>query len=239
MKPSGNTVLITGGSSGIGLELAKKFVAENNTVIITGRSEKKLLAACNEIPEIIPEISDITNESDSRQLTEKYDINILVNNAGIQCQYNLADESIPNELIISEINTNFTGQILLTRAFLPMLKLKEKAAIINVTSLLSIVPKESAPVYCATKSAFSSFTKTLRWQLSDTSVKVFELVPPLVKTAMTKNNKKNMINTKELVDAFWKKFEDNVYTVYIQKSKTAYYLNRLMPGVVERRVRNG
>ncbi len=239
MKPSGNIVLITGGSSGIGLKLAKKFVAENNTVIITGRSEEKLQAACKEIPKIITEVSDITNESNSRQLVEKYDINILVNNAGIQCQYNLADESIPNEIVINEINTNFTGQVLLTRAFLPMLKSKEKAAIINVTSLLGIVPKETAPVYCATKSAFSSFTKTLRWQLSDTPVKVFEIVPPLVKTAMTKDNKNNMISAKELVDEFWKKFKNDVYTVYIQKSKTVYYLNRLMPGVVERLVRKG
>jgi len=239
MKVSGNTVLITGGSSGVGLELAKKFLSEGNTVIITGRSLEKLQAVKNKYPEIIIESANITSEEDSIKLAKKYDINILINNAGVQYQYDICSEHANIKIIKQEIDTNFTGQVVLTRVFLPTLLTKDDAAIINITSLLGIVPKESATVYCATKSAFRSFTKSLRWQLSCSSIKVFEIVPPLVATAMTDENKGKKISPQKLVNDFWRNFKKDKYTVFIGKSKAAYYINRMFPSLAERVIRKG
>jgi short-subunit dehydrogenase involved in D-alanine esterification of teichoic acids len=150
MKTNGNVVLITGGSSGIGLAMAERFAENNNEVIIVGRSEDKLLTAKKKLPgKVSIEVADIMNTEDLHRLAKRFkDINILVNNAGMRYHYNMNDPEIPEDYINNEIQTNLVAPIILTKVFLPLLMSKENAAVINVTSSLGIVPKATAAVYC-------------------------------------------------------------------------------------------
>jgi short-subunit dehydrogenase involved in D-alanine esterification of teichoic acids len=241
VETSKNIVLITGGSSGIGLELAKKFLKEGNEVIIIGRSKEKLLSVKTQYPDIQIEDADITDEEDRKMLAGKYgNVNILVNNAGIHYDYDLKDKVIDSELIKSEIDTNLIGPILLTKYFLPNLLAKESAAIINVSSYLGIASMPSAPGYSASKAGIHSFTKALRGQLYKTNIKVFDLVPPITDTAMTKDIQKkgiNKLSTEELVGVFWKGFKNDQYEIYHGLAKVVFFLNRLCPKYLENKMR--
>ncbi|WP_405083138.1 SDR family oxidoreductase [Paenibacillus chitinolyticus] len=189
MKRSGNTILITGGGSGIGLAFAERFVKEGNQVIICGRREDVLKQAKEDLPDVITRVCDLTVESERLALfewvTTNYpNVNVLVNNAGIQQRFNiLKAEAKDNWSYFSkEIKSNIEAPIHLSMLFAPFFAKKEKAAILNVTSGLAFTPAMFAPVYSATKAALHSFTMSLRRQLADTSVEVIEVVPPAVNT---------------------------------------------------------
>lgn len=241
MKTNGNTVLITGGSSGIGLELAKKFLKAGNEVIISGRSKEKLLAAKDQYPALQIEQADITDEQDQKTLAEKYrNINILINNAGIHYDYDLKDQTLDSGLIKSEINTNLIGPMILTKYFLPVLLVKDSPAIINISSYLGIASMPSAPGYSSSKAGMHAFTKALRGQLYKTNIKVFELVPPITDTPMTKAIQKKGIkksSTEELVAVFWKNFMNDRYETYHGLAKVVFVLNRLCPKYLEGKMR--
>lgn len=244
MKLSDNTVLITGGGSGIGLALAKAFVGHNNTVIVCGRNVKKLEAVQKEYPTIFTFPCDITSEPDQQGLvehiTQKYPkLNILVNNAGIQHNYDFADTKSHIELIEEEVSINFLAQLKLTDRFLPILMGSPSAAVVNVTSALALVPKQSAPVYGATKAALHNFTKALRYQLERTSIKVFEIIPPLVDTEMTKGRGKGKMTPEALATEALRGIESNKHEIQIGKTKILFALNRFLPSVAERIIRNG
>ncbi|NOX88756.1 MAG: SDR family NAD(P)-dependent oxidoreductase [Calditrichaeota bacterium] len=240
MQTTDNIVLITGGSSGIGLALAKKFLSENNSVIITGRNKDRLAKIRAEFPDIRTETADMTNPLMWEQLVKKYsDVNILINNAGIQYNYDFADQNNSPDLIEAELRTNLTGPVFLIKLFLPQLLTQKTAAIINVSSGLGLVPKQSAPVYCATKAGLHIFTKSLRWQLESTNIKVFEIIPPLVDTAMTKGRGAGKISPEKLVDEFWKNFKRDNYEIRIGKVKLLYVINRFFPGLAEKIMRPG
>lgn len=235
MHTSNHVVLITGGASGIGLALAKKFVAENNKVIITGRNFEKLLAVKQTYPTIDIELADVNNEQDVSRLVEKYKevVTILINNAGIQYNYEFCAELDGQHFIKHELDTNVYAPIKLTHLFGAHLLAKETAAIINISSGLGLVPKKSAPVYCSTKAAIHIFTKALRYQLASTSVKVFEIIPPLVDTDMTKGRGSGKISPEQLADEFWSAFKKDKYEVYIGKAKLLKVINRFLPKVAE------
>ncbi len=238
MKPSQYTVLITGGATGIGFALAEKFHASGNRVIIVGRSEAALAEARSALQGIETCAADISKAEDRARLTVMYpDVSVLINNAGIQNTSPVAN-STPEALEL-ELNINFLAPVLLSRAFLPMLLQQPAAAIINVTSGLAIVPKESAAVYCATKAALHSFSKTLRWQLEATNVRVFEVLPPLVDTAMTAGRGKGKISCAQLAEKFWKEFQADRYEMLIGKSKLLSLINRIAPSIAERIMRHG
>jgi uncharacterized oxidoreductase len=189
MKLSGNTILITGGSSGIGLELAKKLEALGNQILITGRDAKKLEAAKKLLPKVRAYQSDVSDAAAIEALYTKVtadfpELNILINNAGIMRTINVHDESGSLEDITREIEINLNGPIRMVKRFLPHLKKKPSAAIMNVSSGLAFVPLPVSPVYCATKAALHSFTMSLRVQLKKTNVKVFELAPPATQTEL-------------------------------------------------------
>lgn len=127
-------------------------------------------------------------------MVDKYDdINILINNAGVQYNYEFSNEENAHNLIEMELNINLVGPILLTSLFLPKLLQKKEAAIVNVSSGLGFVPKESAPIYCASKAGFHIFSKSLRYQLEKTDIKLFDIIPPLVDTEMTKGRGRGKI----------------------------------------------
>lgn len=189
MKLSGNTILITGGSTGIGLAFAERFMKAGNTVIITGRREQYLQAAQEKLPNLITRVSDLNNEAERIALfdwvTANYpDINVLVNNAGIQQRFNVLKTDVKSDwqYFNKEITTNIEAPFHLAMLFAPVFALKESAAIINVTSGLAFTPFAIAPIYSATKAALHSFTMSLRHQLSATPVEVIEVAPPAVNT---------------------------------------------------------
>lgn len=189
MKLKGNTILITGGTGGIGLEMAKQLLELGNEVIITGRDQGKLDTTKAQLPRVNIIQSDVDSPTAIKLLYEKVvhdfpELNILINNAGIMRKINLHDQPSDLEDITREIETNLNGPIRMVTQFLPHLKAKSDAAIINVSSGLAFVPLPISPIYCATKAALHSYTLSLRVQLKNTKVKVFELAPPATKTAL-------------------------------------------------------
>jgi uncharacterized oxidoreductase len=188
MKITGNTVLITGGTSGIGLGLALRLHEAGNTVIVAGRRKALLDRIATEHPGIETLVLDV---ADPASITHAASIlaashprlNVLVNNAGIMLPEDLLD---PAGLPIAEdhVATNLLGPIRMTYALLPHLVTRDDAAVLNVTSALAFVPWPSTPTYSATKAALHSFTESLRVQLADTPVQVIEVAPPGVRTGL-------------------------------------------------------
>jgi uncharacterized oxidoreductase len=235
-----NTVLITGGTSGIGLALAKQFLQAGNAVIVTGTNAEKAETVKYQLPSVTVDIADMRDRKAVENLVFKYpDVNILINNAGVQYNYDFADPAIAVEQIADELDINLLSLLHLTKLFLPQLLRHSTAAIINVSSGLGIVPKQSAPVYCASKAALHSFSKTLRWQLEATSVRVFEIIPPIVDTAMTQGRGRGKITPEALAEEFWRDFSCDRYEMRIGKTKLLFVLHRLMPPLAERIVRPG
>jgi uncharacterized oxidoreductase len=195
MNIKGNIVLITGGATGIGLSLVKEFLDAGNEVIICGRRKDKLDEAKSLFPKIQARQFDISSEKDREDLlswVEKDfpELNILINNAGIQRMIDFRKGSDSVLVVNNEIKINFESPVLLSSYFIPFLMKKKEAAIINVTSGLGFIPIAAMPIYCATKAAMHSFSISLRRQLRDTSVKVFELIPPTVDTDLDKGERK-------------------------------------------------
>ncbi|HIK05901.1 MAG TPA: SDR family oxidoreductase [Trichormus sp. M33_DOE_039] len=241
MSTQGNTVLITGGASGIGLALARKFLQARNTVIITGRNPEKLADVKKIFPEIITEVADLQDLPVLQQLINRYqNVNILINNAGIQYNYEFANAEIKTELIEEELRTNLIAPLQLIKLMLPHLLKQPQATIINVSSGLALVPKQSAPVYCASKAGLHIATKALRWQLETTSIKVFEIIAPLVDTPMTQGRGKGKkISPEALVDEFWQNFTRDRDEIRIGKTKLLFLLHRWFPQVAEKILRPG
>jgi uncharacterized oxidoreductase len=182
MKMTGNTILITGGSSGIGMELARQL-AGDNVVIITGRDQARLEAARAELGNVHVAQSDADDPQAIAALYETLTrefpaLNVLVNNAGIMRKISLRDGADDLTGVTREIETNLNGPIRMVAQFLPHLKKQPSPAIVNVSSGLAFVPFPLSPIYSAAKAGVHAFTQALRFQLKNTHVKVFELAPP-------------------------------------------------------------
>ena len=187
MKLTGNTILITGGASGIGRGLASQFHALGNQVIIAGRRRLALEQSAAQHPGMRIVVLDVEDPTSifaaAVQLTEEYPaLNVLVNNAGIMRPENL--QAQPADLADAEamVRTNLLGPIRLTADLLPHLRKQPCATIMNVSSGLAFVPLAMTPTYCATKAAIHSYTQSLRYQLKATQTQVIELIPPYVAT---------------------------------------------------------
>jgi uncharacterized oxidoreductase len=188
MKLLHRTILITGGTSGIGLELAKQLHERSNTVIVTGRDQGKLDAAGRALPGIHTVNSDV---GDAGAIAALYNsilsqfpaLDTLINNAGIMRNLNL-NRARDLKDVTREIEINFSGPVRMVQQFLPHLKVRKDALIVNISSGLAFIPMPISPVYCATKAAIHSFTQSLRVQLNGTGVTVIELAPPGVETPL-------------------------------------------------------
>lgn len=190
MKITGNTILITGGATGIGFALSKAFVHHGNEVIICGRREHKLLEAKKKLPKINIKVCDVAREGDRVELFDWVTahfkkLNILVNNAGIQREVDFK-KGVKGLSKESEVDINLAAPIHLSALFIPHLMTQPEAAIVNISSGLGFIPLAVVPVYCATKAALHSFSVTLRHQLRDTRVRVYEVIPPIVDTELDK-----------------------------------------------------
>jgi uncharacterized oxidoreductase len=190
----GNTVLITGGATGIGLALAEKFVEAGSEVIVCGRRRSRLQDAKRKLPAIHTRQCDVSVESERQDLlhwtiTHFPHLNMLVNNAGIQRQIDFTSPTVakPTPAKDDEVNINLSAPIRLCALFIPKLMKTQKGAIINISSGLAFVPIATMPIYCATKAAIHSFTTSLRYQLKDTSIRVFEAAPPATDTELDRD----------------------------------------------------
>lgn len=189
MKTTGNTILITGGATGIGLALTEVLLNAGNEVTICGRREQKLIEAKNKLPKVHIRTCNMANPEDRKSLLEWTvmnfpQTNILVNNAGIQREIDFKRGAEDLESGEDEIEINLRAPIHLSALFIPHLLKRNEAAIINISSGLGFAPLAFMPVYCATKAALHSFSRSLRHQLKETSVKVFEIIPPTVDTEL-------------------------------------------------------
>lgn len=187
MQITGNTILITGGGSGIGRGLAEAFHARGNKVIVTGRDTSKLDAIVRANPGIEALELDVDDPAAINAVTKRItsdmpSLNVLINNAGIMRAEDLKSGDI--DTAEATISTNLLGPIRLTAALLPHLLTRPNAAILTVSSGLAFVPRALAPTYCATKAAIHSYSQTLRVQLRDTPIQVIELVPPYLQTEL-------------------------------------------------------
>lgn len=189
MKVTDNTILITGGGSGIGRGLAEAFHALGNQVVISGRTARKLGETTAAHPGMQSLTVDMTDAQDIRRfaakLTEQFPaLNVVINMAGVMQPESLLDPSEDQAIAEETIATNLLGPIRLTAALMPLLKKQPRATIMNVSSGLAFIPLAPTPTYCATKAAIHSYTESLRYQLRDTAIEVLELIPPYVATTL-------------------------------------------------------
>jgi uncharacterized oxidoreductase len=187
MQLTGNTILITGGGSGIGRGLAEALQALGNQVIIAGRRKAQLEETAEANPGMKFLTLDIENRTAIRAFAgrlaaEHPEINVLINNAGIMRPEDLLDQQDDLNDVEAMVTTNLLGPIRLTAALLPLLRKQPHSAILNVSSGLAFVPLAFTPTYCATKAAIHSYTLSLRYQLKDTAIEVIEIIPPYVQT---------------------------------------------------------
>lgn len=230
MKTSNNTVLISGGSKGIGFEIAKLFSAGGNKVIITGRDKQRLDKALEQLKNATGIVSDVSKKEDTEALVARVkkdfpDLNIVINNAAQGILYDIANSEGAFEIAEDEILTNYLSVIRLNEKLLPLLKTQKEAAIVNVSSIVAFVPGRLA-TYSASKAALHSYTQSLRIALSRTSkVKVFELMPPLVDTEFSAiiNGSAGIapsIVAKDLIDGI----EKDIYEIRVGRTQDLYEL---------------
>lgn len=231
MKTTKNTILITGGSAGIGFEIAKLFSKNGNHVIITGRDRERLRKAAEQLEHVTSIACDISNERDMDDLVQRIkaefpNLTMLINNAGRALKYDLLEEDVDAYAIAKEeMQTNYFAVIRLTEKLLPQLKTQPEAAIVNVSSIVAFVPG-SLVTYSASKAALHSYTQALRLQLEDVSaIKVFELMPPLVNTELSKEiGGANGIPPSEVAERLLDAMERDEYEIHVGQTADLYKL---------------
>ena len=242
MELNNNTILITGGTSGFGLEFANRLLALGNKVIVTGRNPSKL----DETKRLLPKVETIQSDvSDPAAIARLYTqiisrfpgLNILINNAGEMRKINLHDPSIDLYDITLEIEINLMGPIRMVQQFLPHLKSQKTAAILNVTSGLALVPFPLSPVYGATKSGLHSYTQSLRVQLRKYPIKVFELLAPASGTPLNDKfmqeegfDPKMMMKPEKLIDVALKGMQKDTLEIYPGFALVLKIMSRFAPG---------
>lgn len=230
MKHSHNTILVTGGGSGIGLATARLLHAHNNQIILVGRDKAKLQAATAALPGAFYIVCDITQEEEVTQLVAKLKsdfpaLNIVINNAGKANAYSLAEGSGAYEKALGEITTNYLATVRLTELLLPLLKEKPEAAIINNTSITAFVPVTILPTYSASKAALRSYTQSLRLLLhKSTAIKVFEVLPPLVDTAFSKGLPGEKLAPEAVATAILDGIQTDTYEIQVGVTSSLYQL---------------
>ena len=186
MKLSGNTVFITGATSGIGRSLAEALHKRGNQVIISGRRKGHLAEVTKANPGMqslelnVEDPASIASVA-KKLIAEHPKLNVLINNAGIM-RLDDAARAIDESVLVSTVTTNLLGPIRMTSALIEHLKKQPAATVINVSSGLAFVPLASTAVYSATKAAIHSYTQSMRYRLKGSSVRVLELIPPWVQT---------------------------------------------------------
>ncbi len=244
MRLTGRTILITGGSAGIGLAFALKFLELGNEVIVTGRRQAVLDQVKARYPKLHTIQSDVADPAQVAALAARVKsdfpkLDVLMNNAGIMLYKNLKAPAADLAGLMAEMNINVGGVITTTSAFIDILR-ANKGTVINTSSALAFVPLPSAPIYSATKSAIHSYTQSLRFQLEETGVEVIELMPPGVKTDMTtelaNDGGVSVITTDELVKQSFAALRAGGIEIRPGQSKQLALMRRLAPDFINRQL---
>jgi len=235
MKISGNTILITGGGSGIGLALARTFVRNKNTVLVCDVNKNNLARSKREIPEIHTYLCDVTRPADRNRLRNNIrksfpNINVLVNNAAI-CQILDFTNDIPPAAIKREVMINYVAPVELIRMFLPLILQNSNAAIVNLLSRTSYAPEHTIAVYSGTKAALHSFTKSLRLQLKKKPVRIFEVFPPRTDTAMNRRWNIKKRSPDFVADGILKGMASGKKQIWVGLYKPYFFVSKLVKSV--------
>ncbi len=242
MMMQSNTILITGGSSGLGLQMAKVFLERGNTVIICSRSAEKLRQAKLALPAVITYECDIANRVACEEmvawLTRQYPLlNMLINNAAIVHKDDFVRGESMIEKLYQEVSTNFLAPVVLIKLLYPLLNRQANAHIINVTTGLVYIPRTVYPFYNSTKAALHAFTQVLRKQLKDSPVKVTEVLFPAVATPWHNGSPPSIAITPEkAIDEMVKKLEAGKDEIRVGKVKLLYILSRIVPAFAFRKL---
>ena len=243
MKLTNRTILITGGSAGIGLAFALKFLELGNRVLVTGRRQAVLDDVKAKHPALHAIRSDVADPAQVAALAESIkrdfpELDVLVNNAGISRYKNLSIPASDLADLMTEVNVNVGGVIRMTSAFIDLLK-GNRGTLINVSSALAYVPLPCLPIYCATKAAIHSYTQSLRFQLEDTGMEVIELMPPAVRTEMTADlpdEALSLITTDKLVALSIASLKRGALEVRPGQSAQLALLRRVAPDFINRQL---
>jgi len=245
MKLTGRTILITGGSAGIGLAFALKFLELGNEVIVTGRRQAVLDQVKAKHPKLHTIQSDVADPAQIAALAARVQadfpkLDVLMNNAGIMLSKNLKAPAADLSGLMVEMDINVGGVIRMNSAFIDLLTANQ-GTVINVSSALAFVPVPAAPIYSATKAAIHSYTQSLRFQLEDTGVDVIELMPPGVKTDMTTELAEGgikVITTDELVKQSFASLEAGALEIRPGQAKQLAFMRRFAPNFINRQLWN-
>jgi uncharacterized oxidoreductase len=235
MKITGNEILITGGATGIGFALADAFLRAGNQVVICGRHMDKLNEASACLPGVKIIQADVSKPEDrtaliADALVHLPNLNLLINNAAISQQINLNDTPTEQleKMLRSEIEIDCIAPILLATQLISHLKQQPSAAIVNVTSALVFAPKADFPFYAVAKTGLRAFTQSLRFQLEDSQIKVFEVVPPMVDTALNKSAGAKMTPQQVAVETL-EGIERDRFEIQVERSKILALVSRIAP----------
>lgn len=244
MKLTGRTILITGGSAGIGVAFALKFLELGNQVIVTGRRQSALDELKAKYPKLHTVQSDVADPAQIALLAKRVKagypkLDVLMNNAGVMLHKNLKAPAADLDGLMTEVNINVGGVIRMTSAFIDILT-ANKGTVINVSSALAFVPLPSAPIYCATKSAVHSYTQSLRFQLEEAGVEVIELMPPAVKTALTadlpEGDGVTLITTEELIKQSFAGLKAGKVEIRPGQANLLALMRRLAPNFINKQL---
>jgi uncharacterized oxidoreductase len=242
MNLTGNTVLITGGSSGIGLELSKQLLERDNKVIICGRSVKKLEAAKKQLPKVITYQCDLADANQITELTNKIkikypDLNVLVNNAAIVHKAGFLEADDILQMAEKESQTNFLAPIRLIHHLYDVLKKNQNPHIINVSTGLIYVPRAMYPFYNSTKAALHAFTQTIRWQTQNQKVKICEVMFPAVDTPWHKGKPpKIAISPERAVSEMLRGLQKGKPEIRVCRANLLYRVSRIAPKFAMKKV---
>jgi uncharacterized oxidoreductase len=242
MNLKNNTVLITGGSSGIGLELGKVLIEKGNKVIVCGKTDKNLVAAKTMLPDLITYQCDLANSKECINLAQKIaenhpDLNVLINNAATVNKIDFINDENTIDLAENEYRTNLIAPIQLINLLYKTISSNNSSAIINVTTGLIYAPRVIYPFYNSSKSALHSFTQTLRIRLKDEETKVFEVLFPAVNTPWHKGNPPKIAISVDLaVSEMLKGLEKGKPEIRVGGAKTLYLISRIAPSLAIKKV---
>jgi uncharacterized oxidoreductase len=244
MNLSGRTILITGGSAGIGLAFARKFLELGNQVIVTGRRQAVLDEVKANYPKLHTIQSDVADPKQIAALAKRVKaefprLDVLLNNAGVFYLKSLRAPAADLDGLMMEMNVNVGGVVRMTSAFMDILS-ANRGTVINVSSGLAFVPLPIAPIYCATKAAIHSYTQSLRFQLEESGVEVIEIMPPAVKTELTaelpEGDGFSLMTTDDLVKLTFAGLAAGKVEIRPGQSNQLAFLRRLAPDFINARL---